>query len=170
VNKARIQLVDGQLDRFAMLDDESPQEMFNWLKRLVNKIRAYGSRSWSDQRMILRMLRAYTIKDTMVTSFIQQDPNFKRMTLDDVLERIINHEMLIEKVNHVKNLSKSITSSKNQDIAFKDRNKGKSKKVVEESSSEEDDDDDESTEYDPDEMALFIKRFSKMMGKQKFFK
>jgi hypothetical protein len=170
VNKAKIQLVDGQLDRFAMLDDESPQEMFNWLKRLVNKIRAYGSRSWSGQRMILRMLRAYTIKDTMVTSFIQQDPNFKRMTLDDVLERIINHGMLIEEVNHVKNLSKSITSSKNQDIAFKARNKGKSKKVVEESSSEEEDDDDESTEYDPNEMALFIKRFSRMMGKQKFFK
>jgi hypothetical protein len=38
---------------------------------------------------------------------------------------------------------------------------------VEESSSEEEDGDgdDESTEYDPDEMALFIRRFSKMMSK-----
>jgi hypothetical protein len=42
------------------------------------------------------------------------------------------------------------------------------KKVVEESSSEEDDD--ESTGYDPEEMDLFIRRFSKMMDKQKFFK
>jgi hypothetical protein len=33
-----------------------------------------------------------------------------------------------------------------------------------------DDDDDESTEYDPNEMALFIRRFSKMMSKQKFSK
>jgi hypothetical protein len=47
----------------------------------------------------------------------------------------------------------------------------KSKKVVQESSNEKDDDsDDESTVYDPDEMALFIRRFSKMMSKQKFFK
>jgi hypothetical protein len=29
-----------------MLDDESPQEMFNRLKRLINKIRAYKSRKW----------------------------------------------------------------------------------------------------------------------------
>jgi hypothetical protein len=56
---------------------------------------------------------------------------------------------------------------------FKASKKSKSKKVVEESSSEEEEDgdsDDESTEYDPDEMALFIRRFFKMMSKQKFFK
>jgi hypothetical protein len=42
VKKARIQLMEGQLDMFIMLDDESPQEMFNRLKRFVNKIRTYG--------------------------------------------------------------------------------------------------------------------------------
>jgi predicted transcriptional regulator len=42
VKKAKIQLIEGQLDRFVILDDESPQEMFNRLKRLVKKIRAYG--------------------------------------------------------------------------------------------------------------------------------
>jgi hypothetical protein len=77
--------------------------------------------------------------------------------------------MLIEEANHVKNLSKGITSSRKQGIAFKVSKKDKSKRVVEESSTEEEDDD-ASTEYDPDEMALFIRRFSKMMNKQKFFK
>jgi hypothetical protein len=96
---------------------------------------------------------------------IQQDPTFKRMTSDDILGRIINHEMLIEEVKHVKNLSKGITSSIKHDIAFKDSKKGKSKKVVEEISNEEEGDDDESTEYDPDEMTLFIRRFSKVMSK-----
>jgi hypothetical protein len=42
VKKAKRQLIDGQLDRFAMLDDEDPQEMYNQLKKLVNKVRAYG--------------------------------------------------------------------------------------------------------------------------------
>jgi hypothetical protein len=93
------------------------------------------------------------------------------MTSDDDLGKIINHEMLVEEVNHVKNLSKGITSSRKYDIAFKASKKGKSKKVVEESSSEEeDDDDDKNTKYDPDEMSLFIRIFSKMMSKQKFFK
>jgi hypothetical protein len=94
------------------------------------------------------------------------------MTPNDVLGKIINHEMLVEEAQHVKILSKGIISSKKQGIAFNATKKSKSKKVVEESSSEEEDDDsnDESTEYDPEEMALFIRRFSKLMSKQKFFK
>jgi hypothetical protein len=71
MKKAKIQLIEGQLDRFVMLDDESPQEIFNWLNRLLNKIRAYGSRRWSDRRLIQRILRAYAIKDTIVASLIQ---------------------------------------------------------------------------------------------------
>jgi hypothetical protein len=94
------------------------------------------------------------------------------MTPDDVLGKIINYEMLVEEAQHVKNLSKGIISSKKQDIAFKATKKRKSKKIVEESSSEEqvDGSDDESIEYGPEEMCLFIRRFLKMMGKQKFFK
>jgi hypothetical protein len=34
------------------------------------------------------------------------------MTPDDVLDKIMNHEMLVEKAQHVKNLSKGIISSK----------------------------------------------------------
>jgi hypothetical protein len=89
------------------------------------------------------------------------------MTPDDVLGKIINHEMLVKEAQYVKNLSKGIISSKKQDIAFKAIKKSKSKKVVEESSSEKevDDSDEESIGYDPEEMALFIRRFSKMMSK-----
>jgi hypothetical protein len=54
-----------------MLDDEDPQEMYNWLKKLVNKVRAYGSRRWGDRRVIDRMLRAYAIKYTTLISLIQ---------------------------------------------------------------------------------------------------
>jgi hypothetical protein len=39
----------------------------------------------------------------MVISLIQQDPTFRRMTLDDVLDKIINHEMLVEETQHVTN-------------------------------------------------------------------
>jgi hypothetical protein len=118
------------------------------------------------------MLRAYAVNDTTVISLIQQDPTFKKMTPDDVLGKIINHEMLVEEATHIKNLSKGITTSTKQDITFKASKKSKSKKVIEESSSEEEDDDsdDDSTRHDPDEMALFIRRFSKMMSKQNFFK
>jgi hypothetical protein len=46
VKKAKRQLIEGQLDRCVMLDDEDPQEMYNWLKKLVYKVRAYGSIRW----------------------------------------------------------------------------------------------------------------------------
>jgi hypothetical protein len=118
MKKAKRQLIEGQLDRFVMLDDEDPQEMYNRLKKLVNIVRSYGSRRWGDRRVIDKMLRAYTDKDTMVISLIQQDPTFKKMTLDDVLGKIINHEMLVEEAQHVKNLFKGIISSRKQDIAF----------------------------------------------------
>jgi hypothetical protein len=57
------------------------------------------------------MLRAYAVNDTTVISLIQQDPTFKKMTPDDVLDKIINHEMLVEEATHIKNLSKGITTS-----------------------------------------------------------
>jgi hypothetical protein len=44
VKKAKRQLIEGQLNRFVMLDDEYPQKMYNQIKKLVNKVRAYGSR------------------------------------------------------------------------------------------------------------------------------
>jgi hypothetical protein len=58
VKKAKRQLIERQLDRFVKLDDEDPQEMYNRLKKLVNKVRGYGSRRWGDRRVIDRMLRA----------------------------------------------------------------------------------------------------------------
>jgi hypothetical protein len=95
-----------------MLDDEDPQEMYNWLKKLVNRVRAYVSRRWGDRRVIDRMLRAYAIKYTTLISLIQQDPTFNKMTPNDVLGKIINHKMLVEEVQHVKNLSKGVISSR----------------------------------------------------------
>jgi hypothetical protein len=75
------------------------------------------------------MLRAYVGKDTTMISLIQQDPTFKKMTLDDVLGKIINHEMLVEEAQHVKNLFKGIISSKKQDIAFKATKRARARKL-----------------------------------------
>jgi hypothetical protein len=112
MKKAKRQLFEGQFDRFVMLDDKSSQEMYNRLKKFVNKVRDYGSRRWGDRRVIDRMLRAYVVKDTTLISLIKKDPTFKKMTPNDVLSKIINHEILVKETTHVKNLSKGITSSK----------------------------------------------------------
>jgi hypothetical protein len=54
-----------------------------------------------------------------VISLIQQDPTFERMTPDDVLGKIINHEMLVEEAQFVKNLSKGIIFQENKTLHSK---------------------------------------------------
>jgi hypothetical protein len=65
IRKAKIEILEGQLDRFVMLDDETPKEMYNWMKLMVNKVRAYGSNRWTNKLMVQRMLRAYTIREQL---------------------------------------------------------------------------------------------------------
>jgi hypothetical protein len=52
VRKAKIEMLEGQLDRFMMLDDETPQEIYNRMKLMVNKVRAYGSKRWTNKLMV----------------------------------------------------------------------------------------------------------------------
>jgi hypothetical protein len=59
-------------------------------------------------------MRAYTLMNFNVVALIRQYPAYKRMSSDDVLDRIMNHEMYIEEANHIKNLSKGITTSRKQ--------------------------------------------------------
>jgi hypothetical protein len=150
-----------------MFDDESPQDMFNRLKKMVNKAKALGSKKWTDRMLIERLMRAYTPMNYNVIVLIRQNPTYKKMTYDDVLEMIINLEIYIEEANYIKNLYKGISTSKKQDIALKASNKSKKKKIMIESPSEEEEDE---KEYDEEEMTLFIKKFDKFISKRRSFK
>jgi hypothetical protein len=123
-----------------MFDDETPQDMFNHLKKLVNKAMALGYKKWTNRMLTEHMMRAYTLMNYNVLALIRQDPAYKEMSSDDVLGRIMNHEMYIKEANHVRNLSKGITTTKKQEIAFKENKKSKNKQVVVESSCEEEED------------------------------
>jgi hypothetical protein len=160
----KIEMLEGQLNRFVMFDDETPRDMFNRLKKIVNKAKALGSMKWTDRMLTEHLMRSYTPMNYNVVALICQDPTYKRMTSDDVLGRIINHEMYIEEVNHIKNLYKGISTTKKQEIALKASKKSKNKQVVVESSSKKED----SSECDAEEMALFMIKFKKYMNKKKF--
>jgi hypothetical protein len=136
VRKAKVEMLGGQLNRFIMYDDETPHEMFNRLKKLVNKARALDSMKWTDHMLTERLMMAYTLMNYNVVALIRQDPTYKKMTSDDVLERIMNHEMNIQEANNIRNLYKGVSTFKKQDIALKATNKSKKKKAIIESSSE----------------------------------
>jgi hypothetical protein len=119
---AKIEMLEGQLNRFIMFSDETPQDMLNRLKKIVNK---------AKESYILMVV------------LIHQDPTYKRLISDDVLGRIKNHYMYIEEANHIKNLYKSVSTTKKQEIALKANKKSKNKQVVVESSSEEEEEEEE---------------------------
>jgi hypothetical protein len=104
VRKAKVKMLEGQLNHFIMYDDETPHEMFNWLKKLINKASVLGSKKWTDRMLMKRLMMAYTSMNYNVVASIHQDPDYKKMTSNDVLGMIMNHEMNIQEANNIKTL------------------------------------------------------------------
>jgi hypothetical protein len=165
VRKANVEILECQLNRFIMYDDEAPHEMFNRLKNLVNKARALGSKKWTDRMLMERLMMSYTPINYNIVALIHQYSAYKKMTSDDVLGRIMNHEMNIQEANTIKNLYKGVSTSKKQDIALKANTSKKKKVLIENPSEEEEEEKDSKREYDEDEMTLFIKKFNKFIKK-----
>jgi hypothetical protein len=55
----KMELVEGELGRFAMKRGEEPTDTYNRLKTLVNKIRSLGSTRWMDHDVVRLMLRSF---------------------------------------------------------------------------------------------------------------
>jgi hypothetical protein len=51
VRKAEIEMLEGQLNRFIMFDDETPQDMCNRLKKMVSKAKVLGSKKWTNRML-----------------------------------------------------------------------------------------------------------------------
>jgi hypothetical protein len=73
MRKAKIDMLEGQLNRFVMFDDETAQDMFNSSKKLVNKAKTLGSKKWTDC-MLTEHMRTYTPMNYNVVALIHQDP------------------------------------------------------------------------------------------------
>jgi hypothetical protein len=95
MRKDKVEMLEGQLNRFIMYDDETPHEMFNQLKKLVNEARAIESKKWIDRILIERLMMTYTLMNYNIVALIPQNLTYKKMLSDDVLGRIMNHEMNI---------------------------------------------------------------------------
>jgi hypothetical protein len=72
VRKAKIDMLEGQLNRFIMFDDETPQDMFNCL----TETKALGSKKWIDRMLTEHMMRAYTPMNYNVVALIRCNTHF----------------------------------------------------------------------------------------------
>jgi hypothetical protein len=68
--------------------------------------------SFIDRILIKRLMMTYTSMNYNIVALIRQDLTCKKMTSDDVLERIMNYEMNIQEANNIKNLYKDVSISK----------------------------------------------------------
>jgi hypothetical protein len=95
MRKAKVEMLEGQLNNFIIYDDEMPHEIFNRLKKLVNKARSLWFKKCIDHMLTERLMMTYTPMNYNVVALILQDSAYKKMTSDDVLGRIINHKINI---------------------------------------------------------------------------
>src|SRR6187455_3181872 len=97
----KMELVEGELGRFAMIRGEEPTQTYNRLKTLVNKIRSYGSTRWTDHDVVRLMLRSFTILDPHLVNNIRENPRYTMMTPEEVLGKFVSGRMMIKEARYV---------------------------------------------------------------------
>jgi hypothetical protein len=150
----KMELVEGELGRFAMIRGEEPTQMYNRLKTLVNKIRSYGSTRWTDHDVVVRlMLRSFTVIDPHLVNLIRENPRYSKMTPEEILRKFVSGCMMVKEARYVDDaLNGPMSIYEPQTVALKATSNNREalpSKVAQV----------EAVGLNEDEMALIIKRF-----------
>jgi hypothetical protein len=148
----KMELVEGELGRFAMIRGEEPTQTYNILKTLVNKIRSYGSTRWTDHDVVRLMLRSFKVIDPHLVNLIRENPRYTKMTLEEILGKFVSGRMMVKEARYVDDaLNGPLPIYETQFVALKatSSKEGLPRKVAQV----------EAARLNEDEMALIIKRF-----------
>jgi hypothetical protein len=97
----KIELVEGELGRFAMIRGEELTQTYNRLKTLVNKSRSYGSTRWMDHDVVRLMLRSFTVIDPHLVNLIRENPRYTKMTPEEILGKFVSGRMMVKEARYV---------------------------------------------------------------------
>jgi hypothetical protein len=103
-----MELVEGELGRFAMKRGEEPTETYNRLKTLVNKIRSYESTRWTDHDVVQLMLRSFTIIDPHLENLIRENPRHTKMTPEKILGKFVSGCMMVKEARYVDDIANGL--------------------------------------------------------------
>jgi hypothetical protein len=148
----KMELVEGELGRFAMIRGEEPTQTYNRLKILVNKIRSYGSTRWTDHDVIRLMLRSFSVIDPHLVNLICENPRYTKMTPEEILGKFVSGRMMVKEARYVDDvLNGPLPVYEPQPVALKaiSSREALPSKVAQV----------EAAGLNEDEMALIIKRF-----------
>jgi hypothetical protein len=148
----KMELVEGELGRFAMIRGEEPTQTYNRLKTLVNKIRSYGSTRWMDHDVVRLMLRSFTVINPHLVNLIRENPRYTKMTPEEILGKFMSGRMMVKEARYVDDaLNGPLPLHESQPVALKATNNKEAlpSKVAQV----------EAVGLNKDKMALIIKRF-----------
>jgi hypothetical protein len=171
VREGRIRALKSELNRFVIKDDESSQDMYNRLNKIINKIKSLGSTRWGRREVVDKILSAYMARDVQLPTLIREKRGFNKFTLADVIGRMEEHLITVKESKLSQEMLKMHEQlEKNKGVALKASSKEKrsssstSKTVVEEESDEDSD-----MNMTPEQMTLFVRKFNKMFKKSGLF-
>jgi hypothetical protein len=97
----KMELVEGELGRFAMIRREEPTQTYNRFNTLVNKIRSYGSTRWMDHDVVRLMLRSFTVIDPHLVNLIRENSRYTKMTPEEILGKFVSGRMKVKEARYV---------------------------------------------------------------------
>jgi hypothetical protein len=101
----KMELVEGELGRFAMKRGEELTETYNRLKTLVNNIRSYGSTRCTDHDVVRLMLRSFIVIDPNLVNFIRENPRYTKMTPEEILGKFVSGRMMVKEARYVDDIA-----------------------------------------------------------------
>jgi hypothetical protein len=148
----KMELVEGELERFGMIRGEEPTQTYNRLKTLVNKIRSYRSTRWMDHDVVRLMLRSFTVIDPHLVNLIRENPRYTKMTPEEILGKFVSGRMMVKEAMYVDDAANGfLPLYESQPVSLKATS---SKEALPSKVAQV-----EAAELNEDEMALIIKRF-----------
>jgi hypothetical protein len=103
-----MELVEGELGRFAMKRGEESTEMCSRLKTLVNKIQSYRSTRWMDHDVMRLMLRSLTIIDPNLVNLISENTRYTKMSSEEILGKFVSGRLTAKEARYVDDIANEL--------------------------------------------------------------
>jgi hypothetical protein len=86
----KMELVERELERFAMIRREEPTQTYNRLKTLV-----------TDHDVVRLMLTSFTVIDPHLVNLIRENPRYTKMTPEEILGKFVSRRMMVKEARYV---------------------------------------------------------------------
>jgi CRISPR/Cas system CMR-associated protein Cmr1 (group 7 of RAMP superfamily) len=104
VRQSKIDILMAKLNRFVILENEGPQEIFDRLMVIVGKIRGLAGQDINDHKVVKIMLEAYSARNEVVVTLIRDKKRFDMFTPSVVLGRILTFDMQREEASEIRKI------------------------------------------------------------------